>query len=360
MAGAADPLQPARDRLRALDLDHEVDGAHVDPQLEARGRDEARDLPRLQQLLDLDPLLARERAVVGARDLLFGELVQAEREPLGEPAVVDEDDRRAVLAHEPEQLGVDGRPDRAEPALGGRRQHAAVCLGHVVVRLAAGLAHVLDGDDDLEVELLARPRVDELDRAVAGDEAADLLQRALRRGEADALHRLREQVVEPLQAERQVRAALRARDGVHLVQDHRLDRAEDRARLRGQHQEEGLGRRDQDVGRRAHDRRPLLLRGVAGADGHAQLRAEAGERPAQVPLDVVVQRLQRRDVEEPQARTGRLREPVDPVEEGRERLARAGRRLDQDVAAGGDRGPAGHLRRGRAGERTLEPFTRLR
>ena len=35
VAGAADPLQPARDRLRALDLDDEVDGAHVDAELEA-------------------------------------------------------------------------------------------------------------------------------------------------------------------------------------------------------------------------------------------------------------------------------------------------------------------------------------
>ena len=39
-------------------------------------------------------------AVVRAGDLLLGELVQPQREPLGEPAVVDEDDGRAVLAHE--------------------------------------------------------------------------------------------------------------------------------------------------------------------------------------------------------------------------------------------------------------------
>ena len=32
--GAADPLQPARDRLRRLDLDHEVHRAHVDAELE--------------------------------------------------------------------------------------------------------------------------------------------------------------------------------------------------------------------------------------------------------------------------------------------------------------------------------------
>ena len=58
--GAPDALEAARHRLRALDLDDEVDGAHVDPELEARGRDEARDAARLQVLLDQDPLLARQ------------------------------------------------------------------------------------------------------------------------------------------------------------------------------------------------------------------------------------------------------------------------------------------------------------
>jgi hypothetical protein len=63
------PLQAARDRLRRLDLDDEVDGAHVDAELERRRGDEARDLASLEELLDLDPLLARERPVVRARDL---------------------------------------------------------------------------------------------------------------------------------------------------------------------------------------------------------------------------------------------------------------------------------------------------
>ena len=74
--GSTDSLQPARDRLRALDLDHEVDGAHVDPELERRGGDEARNPTRLQELLDLDALLARERAVVRTGELLAGELVE--------------------------------------------------------------------------------------------------------------------------------------------------------------------------------------------------------------------------------------------------------------------------------------------
>jgi hypothetical protein len=75
VAGTADPLQPARDRLRRLDLDHEVDRAHVDPELERRSGDEARDLSLLQQLLDLHALLSRQRPMVGARDLFLGQVV---------------------------------------------------------------------------------------------------------------------------------------------------------------------------------------------------------------------------------------------------------------------------------------------
>ncbi len=67
--GAADPLKAACDRLRRLDLKHEVDGAHVDAELERRRGHEARQLARLQHLLDDEPLLARERPVVGARDV---------------------------------------------------------------------------------------------------------------------------------------------------------------------------------------------------------------------------------------------------------------------------------------------------
>ena len=114
-------------------------------------------------------LLARERAVMRTRDLFLGQLVQAQREPLGEPPVVDEDDRRAVLAHELEERGIDRRPDRVDAGLGtGGRE----------------LAHVLDRHDDLQVELLRDTRVDELDRSRTGDEAPDLLERPLRRRQA--------------------------------------------------------------------------------------------------------------------------------------------------------------------------------
>ena len=83
VAGAPDPLQTARHGLRALDLDDEVDRAHVDSQLERRRRHETRDLAALQELLDLDALLARQRPVVGTGELALRQLVEAEREALG-------------------------------------------------------------------------------------------------------------------------------------------------------------------------------------------------------------------------------------------------------------------------------------
>ena len=185
VAGAADALQTARDRLRRLDLQDEVDRAHVDAQLERRGGDETGDLPRLEQLLDLHALLARERAVVCASDLprlrlrsrrrgsggfatatgCRSQLVEPQREPLRQPAVVHEQDRRPMRFDQAQQLGIDRRPDR---------------------RLL-GLAHVLEGHDHLQVELLRGTGVDELDLPRARDEAADLLQRPLRRREPDPL-----------------------------------------------------------------------------------------------------------------------------------------------------------------------------
>src|SRR5699024_8451029 len=50
--GAADALQAGGDRGRGLDLDDEVDRAHVDAELEAGGRDDAGQSPGLQIVLD--------------------------------------------------------------------------------------------------------------------------------------------------------------------------------------------------------------------------------------------------------------------------------------------------------------------
>ncbi len=205
-----------------------------------------------------------------------------------------------------------------------------------------------------------RPGVDELDRAAAGDEPADLLERPLRRREPDPLERLARQALEPLDGQRQVRAALRPGDGVHLVENQGPDAGERVARAGGQQQIERLGRRDQQVGRMPEHRRALLLGRVAGPHRDLDVGLEAGERPAQVALDVVVQRLERRDVDEPRSFTWLRDQPVEAEEEGGEGLTRAGRRLDQRVRAGGDLRPAELLRRRRPVEGLLEPGARLR
>jgi hypothetical protein len=130
-----DPLQPAADRARRLDLDDEIDGTHVDPELEAARRDDAAQHAPLELVLDHDPLLTRERPVVRLHEIdgrdwaplcvacslhaarrwyslrripacidldgvavhVVVELVQLRGEALGLPSGVREDDRRAVL-----------------------------------------------------------------------------------------------------------------------------------------------------------------------------------------------------------------------------------------------------------------------
>ncbi len=154
--------------------------------------------------------------VLGRRQLLLLEvgvhLVQPLRDPLGGAAVVDEEDRRGVLADQLQQPRVDRRPDRAP--VGGRVERGldrarvdplgdecfealALVRGLARVRAVAalldvgvGLGHVLDRDDDLEVELLRLALVDELAGAAAADEELpDPLQRALGRRKPDSLNR---------------------------------------------------------------------------------------------------------------------------------------------------------------------------
>jgi hypothetical protein len=304
--------------------------------------------------------------VVGARDrrgdlavagaVGVGELVESHRQALGGAAVVDEDDRRAVRADQLEQLRVDRRPDpargRGGAVAGGRIDH---------LRLRGGLAHVLDRHVDAQVERLAHAGVDDRAGPPAGQEAADLVERPLRRRQADPLQLPACGAVEPLECQREMGAALGLGDRVDLVDDDPLRPGEDLARARGQHQVERLGGGDEDVGRAAQHRLAIALGGVAGPDPDLDLTADPLQRRAQVALDVVGESLQGRDVDQPRAALvgGLGDEPVEPPEERRERLARPGRGRDQRVAAGGDRGPRLGLGRGRLGEGAREPITDL-
>src|ERR1700716_4116689 len=98
MAGASDGMDARRHTWGSLDLQHEVDRAHVDAKLERRRCDQAPDRPRLEPVLDEHALLARERSVMREHQLLARKLVGARSDSSGEPPRVDEDDRRAVLA----------------------------------------------------------------------------------------------------------------------------------------------------------------------------------------------------------------------------------------------------------------------
>ena len=280
---------------------------------------------------------------------------------------------------------MDGRPDRvANRGIAGRgADHREVFV--VWGWATPELTHVLDGDDDLEVELLPHPRVDQVDgpepplprRRVAlppGEEAADLRERTLRRRQADALRRRTtggaDEVIEPLERQREVGASLRRRDSVHLVHYDGLDVRQDRLRLAGEQQVQRLGSRHEDVGRCPADLSPLLRRGIAGAAGHPDVRERDAEparlvrnpcqRRPQVPLHVVRERLQRADVEDPATggsvdRRGGTEQAVEGPQEGGERLPGPGRGADDRVLTLGDRGPALSLGGRGFGEGALEP-----
>src|SRR4030095_15022837 len=123
--------------------------------------------------------------------------------------------------------------------------------------------HVVDRDDDPQVERLAGPGVDDGDLPVRADtakEPGDRLERALGSAQADALGcsafvavavavaRLLE-AIEALEAQGEVGATLRARDRMDLVDDDVLDAAEDVPGLARQEQVQALGRGDEDVWR---------------------------------------------------------------------------------------------------------------
>ena len=369
--GSAHALDAARHAAGALHLDHEVDGAHVDSQLEAARGDERGQPASLERLLDDHPLLRGEAPMVGAGNLRIGQLVQAEREALGQAPVVHEDQGRPVGADQLEHRRIHRRPDGlARSGVTGHRER-------IVVHRRTGVgqvAHVLDRHDHLEVELLALACVDDCHRAggtgvvVAAEEPGDLLERSLRGREADPLQRAVDGAFQPLEAERQVRAALRRGDGVDLVDDHGARGLEHLDAPRGEQQVEALRSGDEDVGRLAQHACAVALRRVTRAHRNGQLGkleplpsgrvGESGEGAAEVALDVVVQRLERRDVE--QARCGLpaqalFDEGVQPPEERGEGLARPGRCDDQGVLPGRDRRPAEPLGVGRRGERAREP-----
>ncbi|OIQ82814.1 hypothetical protein GALL_353910 [mine drainage metagenome] len=351
---ASDPLQTARDRRRCPDLDHEVDRAHVDPELERRRRDHGREGARLQLVLRAGPLGPAHRPVVGTsedrqlriepdrrRGLRRGvggserprfrkhdavplrpHLVHPCGEPFGPTSRVREHEGRAVLGDEVDDALLDVRPDRrlrqvgrsrpAQVRLVRRRRARGHRTGTVASRCwcARQVGEVRDGDDDVDDHTFGGRRLDDRDRAGAVGVGADAdeepghrLRRSYCRRQADPLRRAAEQRVEPLQGQREVRAPLGPGDGVDLVDDHGVHPGKTSASCRGEDQVQGLGGRDEDVRRCGGETAAFVRRGVTGADPDPDVGqydapaqrclADADEGRPQVALDVRRERLER-------------------------------------------------------------------
>ncbi|MCZ7650743.1 MAG: hypothetical protein M5U13_06085 [Thermoanaerobaculia bacterium] len=295
--------------------------------------------------------------MVGPGDLPARRLVDQPRESLGLPAAVGEDESRARPG---ELAGQDRR--HALPALA--RQPALLLLEGADLQVVAlghrrlDAPHVAGGERRL-------PAVAAL--AEAPHERRHCGQRAHRSRERDALE-LADLAGEPLHRAHQVHTSPRARDGVDLVEDHGREAVEEPARrLRVEQEVQALRRRDEDLRRRAQEAAPLGRRGVAGAYPEPRPRPGSPRRleavfqllqgAGEVPLDVVVEGLQRGDVDQPDAPRlpGAGRQPVERPEASRQGLAAPGRRGQEQVAAGGDLWPGAPLDLGRRSQALLEP-----
>ena len=159
VAGAADALQAARHRRRRLDLDHQVDRAHVDAELERRGRDQRAQVAALQQIFDLGALRARQRAMMRAHQRLAGNLVERAGQPFREAPAVHEQQRRAMRSNQLDQLRMNRAPDRLRhrPL---RRRPARLLDGFPHRR------HVFDRRLHGDRQLLRRARIDDRHRPV--------------------------------------------------------------------------------------------------------------------------------------------------------------------------------------------------
>ena len=226
--------RPRRDARRRLDLDDEVDRAHVDAELEAAGRDDGRQPPGLELLLDQRALLLADASRGGpgrarparrgwrrpgpsagpgcaaqpprlepgraarrrAAAALVPDLVEPRGQPLGQPPRVGEHDGRAVRLDQVDDALLDVRPDRRP----GRRRRPPG-PSSVAGRARRWRPRSAHRHDDLEVELPCRTAAA---RRSTGRppprNRGDLVDRADGRGQADALRRRSQQRVEPLEA----------------------------------------------------------------------------------------------------------------------------------------------------------------
>ena len=273
---------------------------------------------------------------------------QMPRHPLGGAAGVGEDQRGAVGLGEPRQPVVDLAPDLVRHHRLQRR--IGKLDGQIALTVVAGID---DGEGIV-------PRADE--------EPRHLLDRLLRRRHADPQRRVVAERCQPLQRQRQMRAALVAGQRMDLVHNHRLHRLQHLAPACGRQQDiERLRCGDENMRRLLAHLRALPRRCVAGAHRRRdvgerlaalqQRRVDRLQRLLEILVDIVRQRLQRRHIEHPRLVRQRPpprcpNQPIDRRQKRRQRFARTRRRRDQRVLAPPNRPPRLCLHRCRAIEQT--------
>ena len=100
VSGAPDALQERADSARRAELDHKVNVADIDTELERAGRDQYLKLAALESLLRDEPMLTREAAMVRGNMLLADPLRKMARRAFRDSPLVDKYQRRAVFTNE--------------------------------------------------------------------------------------------------------------------------------------------------------------------------------------------------------------------------------------------------------------------
>ena len=214
----------------------------------------------------------------------------------------------------------------------------------------------------------------------AGEKACHEVDRLLGRGETDPCRHpagpFEAQGGKPFQRQSEMGAALVSGERMELVNDDGPYRTEHPApRVGSQQQVERLRRRYEDVGWIAPHAGAFVRRCIAATYRRAQLDVgsagleeavtDTGKRYLEILVNIVGQRLERRDVEDDglvgQARLeGLADQRVDDGKKRGEGLARTGGRRDERRASVADRRPGGLLRLGRSLRELLPKPTRDR
>ena len=247
VVGAADPLHQAAHPLGRAHLDHQVDVAPVDAEIERGGGDHGAQLARRHRRLDLAPLLDGQRAVMQAdRQIVLVDAPQPVEHQLGLRPCVHEHDRGLVLADD------------------------VVDLGHGVMAHMAAPRQTLLGVDDAHHGLRAGLAAHDLDLVLDREELRQLGRVGDRGRQADEAH-MRRQRGHARQAKCEVMAALAGGEGMQFVHDQAFQAGEELRRV-------GIGEQQRQRFRRGHQAGPAAAR--AGAGGGSAACRRSGSRPA--------------------------------------------------------------------------------